>query len=113
MPLAPISGGLPSINFELLKQANGASRAATTGTAGGDSASKGQAFGDAITGALNHLNMLQNRTDTLAQQAATGELKSPADYMIAATESQLTTQLTVAVRNKAVEVYNEIIKMQV
>ena len=75
--------------------------------------SKGQAFGQAITGAFNHLNALQNNTDALAQQAATGELKNPADYMIAATETQLTTQLTVAVRNKAVEAYNEIMKMQV
>ena len=32
---------------------------------------------------------------------------------LSACKTQLTTQLTVAVRNKAVEAYNEIMKMQV
>lgn len=103
MPIAPISGSPAPISFDLLKQAGDG--AATSGSRGD--------FGKAVTGALNHLNTLQHRTDALAEQAATGELNSVTDYMVAATETQLTTQLTVAVRNKALDAYNEILRMQV
>ncbi|HSL58080.1 MAG TPA: flagellar hook-basal body complex protein FliE [Acidimicrobiales bacterium] len=70
-------------------------------------------FGDAVIKALENLNSSQKATDGLAQQAATGDLKAIEDYMVMATETQLMTQLTVAVRNRAVEAFNDIMRMQV
>ena len=56
---------------------------------------------------------VQNNADGLAQAAATGSLTDIHNYTIAATEAQLTTELTVAVRDRAVGAFNEIMRMQI
>ena len=73
----------------------------------------GADFGAAMAGSLGKLQALHNNTDQLAVQAATGDLKDVHNYMIASTESSLATEMTVAVRNKAVEAFTEIMRMQV
>ena len=51
--------------------------------------------------------------DGLATQAATGDLKDVHDYMIASTEAALATEMVVTIKNKAVEAFNEIMRMPV
>ena len=70
-------------------------------------------FGDMVLNGIDHLERVQDTSDQLAVKAATGDLTAIHDYTIAATEANVTTQLTVAVRNKAVEAFNEIMRMQV
>jgi flagellar hook-basal body complex protein FliE len=70
-------------------------------------------FGSKLGDALQTLQDQQKQSDDLAMQAASGQLTDIHDYMIAATQAELTTQLTVAVRNKAVESFNQIMNMQV
>jgi flagellar hook-basal body complex protein FliE len=72
-----------------------------------------QSFGQSLTKALDGLQGAQAKADRLAVGAATGDLTNVHDYMIAATEASLATQLTVAVRNKAVEAFNQIMNMGV
>ena len=61
---------------------------------------------------LENLQGLQSKADNLAVQAATGSLTDVHDYMIASTEASLATELTVAVRNKALDAFNDIMRMQ-
>ena len=72
-----------------------------------------QSFGQTLVKALDGLQGAQTKADGLAVQAATGDLTNVHDYMIAATEASLATELTVAVRNKAVESFNQIMNMAV
>ena len=72
----------------------------------------GAGFSQALADGLQKLQNLQSSSDKLGVQAATGDLTNVHDYMIAATEASVATELTVAVRNKAVEAFQEIMRMQ-
>ena len=61
---------------------------------------------------MQNLTDVQNKADDLAVKAATGDLTDVHDYMIAATQAELTTELTVTLRNKALDAFNEIMRMQ-
>ena len=69
-------------------------------------------FAGKLSASLETLQRMQTNADNLAVQAATGQLTDVHDYIIAATEASLATQLTVAVRNKALDAFNEIMRMQ-
>ncbi|MFD0485496.1 flagellar hook-basal body complex protein FliE [Kineococcus sp. GCM10028916] len=73
----------------------------------------GTDFASLLSGGIDKLQGLQSTSDDLAVKAATGDLTNVHDYMIASNEAQLATQLTVAIRNKAVDAFNEIMRMQV
>ena len=73
----------------------------------------GTAFGDLLTDGIDRLDAVQDRAAKLAVQAATGNLDNIHDYTIAAGEASITTQLTVAVRNKALEAFSEIMRMPI
>ncbi len=69
-------------------------------------------FSNMVAQGLEKLQATQAAGDDLAVKATTGDLTNIHDYMIAANEATLATQLTVAVRNKAVEAFTEIMRMQ-
>lgn len=82
-------------------------------TAASPAADGGSSFGNILNEQLDKLSAAHAKADDLSLQAATGDLKSIQDYTIASTEAQLLTQLTVQVRNRAVEAFNDIMRMQV
>lgn len=80
----------------------------TTGT----TPSSGASFGQLLGQGLGDVEQAQSTSDSLAVQAATGSLTDVQDYLAASTEAGLATQLTVAVTNKAVDAFNEIMRLQ-
>jgi flagellar hook-basal body complex protein FliE len=106
--ISGISGsGIQPIQFPSLDSLTKSGAAdATQGASGGSD------FGSSITDALSNLQSTQNNSDNLATQMATGKLTDIQDYMIAANQAEIGTQLTVAVRDKAVAAFNQIMNMQ-
>jgi len=84
---------------------------ATVGGAQGSTAS-GAAFGASLVESVNALQAAQSEARTLGVRAVTGDLDDVHDYMIAASEAKVMLELTAAVRNKAVEAFTEIMRMQ-
>lgn len=76
-------------------------------------ATQGMDFGSMLSTGLERLEGVQDRADALAVQAATGDLSQIHDYTIAATEAAVSTQLTTAVRNKALEAFQEIMRISI
>ncbi|MCK9997081.1 MAG: flagellar hook-basal body complex protein FliE [Candidatus Krumholzibacteria bacterium] len=70
-------------------------------------------FVDQLKNAMTEVNDLQARRETMVEQVVTGEATEVHDVMIAAKESQLAFELLLEVRNKLLESYQEIMRMQV
>lgn len=78
------------------------------------SSSKSNAeFTDVLKNAINQVVDDMKTAETLKNQLATGEVKDLHQVMIAMEKANLGLQLTVQVRNKVVEAYQEMMRMQV
>ncbi|UQU65426.1 flagellar hook-basal body complex protein FliE [Couchioplanes caeruleus] len=69
-------------------------------------------FASMLSKGLESVQASQSNAGDLAVQVANGTLQDPAQYTMAATEASLGLQLTMAIRNKAVEAFQEIMRMQ-
>ncbi|WP_328462709.1 flagellar hook-basal body complex protein FliE [Actinoplanes sp. NBC_00393] len=69
-------------------------------------------FAGMLAQGIENVQAAQTKASDLAVQVADGTLKDPAQYTMAATEASLGLQLTMAIRNKAVEAFQEIMRMQ-
>ncbi|HEX5560315.1 MAG TPA: flagellar hook-basal body complex protein FliE [Nocardioidaceae bacterium] len=88
---------------------DGADPSSAAGAAGG----AGTDFAKLLSNGMENLQTMHSNVDSLALQAATGNLNAIHDYTIAATQASVATQLTTAVRNKALESFQEIMRMSV
>ncbi|MGE0761652.1 MAG: flagellar hook-basal body complex protein FliE [Bdellovibrionales bacterium] len=72
-----------------------------------------KSFGDTLKEAVQSVNQMQQTADRKMEDLATGKAKSIPDVMIAAEKADIALKLMVQVRNKVIEAYQEIMKMQV
>ena len=70
-------------------------------------------FGDVLKDSLSQVNQLQNQADAAIKDLATGGPTTLHDTMIALEKADLSFKLMMQVRNKIVEAYQEVVRMQV
>jgi flagellar hook-basal body complex protein FliE len=70
-------------------------------------------FSSALGEALQSANETIVQSEIMSEKIATGEIKNIHDVTIAAQKAQIALQLTTQVRDKVVESYQEIMRMQV
>ncbi|HMN69414.1 MAG TPA: flagellar hook-basal body complex protein FliE [Bdellovibrionales bacterium] len=72
-----------------------------------------KSFADTLKDAVNNVNTAQLEADKKAQELAVGKTRDVADVMITAEKADISLKLMTSVRNKIIEAYQEIMKMQV
>lgn len=80
---------------------------------GGAAAATGEAFGSSLRGALDKLEKSQQNADLEIAKAVSGESPDLHRTVIALQTADLTFQLALQIRNKVINAYEEVMRMQV
>jgi flagellar hook-basal body complex protein FliE len=70
-------------------------------------------FKDVLAESISEVQRLQNEADTTIKQLVAGEIKDVTEVMVAVERADVSFQTMMAVRNKVVSAYEEIMRMQV
>ena len=90
----------------------GVSGTSALSSTSGTHAANATSFASELGGAVDNLQQLQSTSNRLAIQAVTGNLSDIHNATIASTRAQVTLELVAAVRNKGVDAFNEIMRIQ-
>ncbi|MGM0919713.1 MAG: flagellar hook-basal body complex protein FliE [Bacillota bacterium] len=69
-------------------------------------------FSDFLTKSINEVNSMQVKSDQMTDALAEGKNVQLQEVMIAAEKASVTMLATIEIRNKAVEAYQEMMRMQ-
>lgn len=78
-----------------------------------NSGQSGTGFLEAISSALKEVSNMQSKADDLAVQLAIGKDVDIHEAVLATEEAQLAFNFTMQIRNKLIEAYQEVMRMQV
>ena len=82
-------------------------------SSGATGAGSSVSFKDLLADALNQVGAKQQAADAAVTQLATGQGVAIDEVMIAMQKADLALQMTVQIRNKLVEAYQDISRMQI
>lgn len=72
-----------------------------------------KSFSDFLSSTLDQVNNAQNAGDTAIAKLSTGEAKNMHEVMIAVEKADISLRMLVQMRNKALQAYDDIMKMQI
>ena len=72
-----------------------------------------KSFADTLKEAVSSVNAAQKESDVKMQELATGKTHNIHDVMLSAEKADISLRLMTQVRNKIIEAYQEVMKMQV
>jgi len=70
-------------------------------------------FTDLLKDAINKVNMMQIESEEYKKMLVFGEVDNLHDVTIAAEKANIALQITMSIRNKIVEAYKEIMRIQI
>ncbi len=73
----------------------------------------GKSFADTLNEAISNVNEMQLQSDQKVQELATGKTDDIAGVMITSEKADIALRAMVQVRNKIIDAYQDIMKMQV
>jgi len=99
------------MRIEPLKLVQAATQKTDVASVGG--LQDGKPFSKFLTDAIQDVNKLQQTADQASLDLAAGKIQDVSQAVIASEKAAISLQLTMQVRNKVVDAYQEIMRMQV
>lgn len=78
-----------------------------------DEKASGPSFQDHLVKGIKETNQLQEKAESMATDLVTGKSQNIHETMLASTHAELSFNLMVQVRNKALEAYQEVMRMPI
>lgn len=103
--IGSVTGLVPGIGVQGVSGVSGLS-------AGQGATAANPTSGIDFASAIDQVQGLQSQSSALAVKAVTGDLDDVHDYTIASSQAAVALELTAAIRNKAVDAFTEIMRMQ-
>ncbi len=103
MTLSPVKFNLPPLETPLLK----------AGIEYTETPSKSSNFAQVLGNALGDLKSAHNQTNTAMEKYSAGEDIDVADVMLNIEKTQIATELAIQIRNRLVDGFNQLIRIQI